>query len=118
MERHQENAFAIANYLETHSKVERIFYPGLESDPQYAMTKRQLRGTSGLMSFVLKDRSREAAMKTVDRLKYFGIGCSWGGFESRALAVTVPATVVEPGVSGNCWMIRLHAGLENSIELI
>ena len=117
MERHQENACAIANYLETHSKVERVFYPGLESDPQYAITKRQLRGTSGLMSFVLKDRSREAAMKTVDRLKNFGIGCSWGGFESLALAVTVPATVIEPGVSGNCWMIRLHIGLENSIEL-
>ena len=117
MERHQENAQMIAKRLSEHPKVENLFYPGHANDAQKELTRKQLRGTTGLLSFALKDGSREAAVRTVDGLRYFGIGCSWGGFESLALPCTVSASDIASDEPGIKWIIRMHIGLENKNEL-
>jgi cystathionine beta-lyase len=108
MERHQSSALAIARFLEAHPRVARVHHPGLPSHPQHDLARRQLRGTSGLFSFELSEPTREATARMIDRLHYFGIGVSWGGFESLALPFTV----------GERWHIRLSIGLETVEDLI
>ncbi|HXG23566.1 MAG TPA: aminotransferase class I/II-fold pyridoxal phosphate-dependent enzyme, partial [Chthonomonadales bacterium] len=114
MERHQTNALAIARYLEAHPKVARVYYPGLPSHPQYALGRRQMRGFSGLMSFVLKDGGKEAVFAMVNRLHYFHIACSWGGYESLVYPLTLPAE--ENGRQQ--WGARIHVGLETVDDLL
>jgi len=109
MERHQAGALAVARFLEEHVAVERVHYPGLPSHPQHALARRQLRGFSGLLSFALRDPSREAACGLVDRLRWFGIGVSWGGFESLAVPFTT---------APDRWAVRLHVGLETTDDLL
>jgi cystathionine beta-lyase len=72
-----------------------------------------MRGTSGLVSFELKDPGHEPACRVVDRLRYFGIGVSWGGFESLAIPVSLATAGGEPR-----WGIRLHTGLETVEDLL
>jgi len=110
LERHQTNALAVARFLEEHPKVARVYYPGLESHPQYDLGKRQMRGFSGLLSFALKDGGKPAAHAVVDKLRYFGIGVSWGGFES--LAIPVPLGPERK------WGARLHIGIETVDDLL
>jgi len=117
MERHAWSATALAARLAQHSAVERVFYPGQKSDPQADLTARQLRGTSGLLSIKLKDQSKEALYRFVDGLKYFGIGCSWGGFESLVVPIEVPASRIGDPGSGNVKIVRLHIGLETVEDL-
>ncbi len=117
MKQHQENAVHIANHLAAHPHVAAVYYPGLRSDPQPELTIRQLRGTSGLMSVELKDQSREATYRFVNALRYFGIGASWGGFESLAVPLTVPARVVGGSADETRRLIRLHIGLESADDL-
>jgi cystathionine beta-lyase/cystathionine gamma-synthase len=115
LDRHQETALEIARFLEGHPAVSRVHYPGLRSDPQYELSRRQLRGESGLLSFELKRGTKEAACAVVDGLHYFGIGVSWGGFESLAIPITLP----DDGRAGEpSWGIRLHAGLETADDLL
>lgn len=110
MERHQQSAKRIATALREHPNVARVFYPGLPDDPQAELTRQQLRGTSGLMSLMLKTPGKDAAYRVVNALRYFAIGCSWGGFESLALPALAPAAAI--GESEPHWLIRLHIGLE------
>lgn len=115
MERHQQSAKRVANALREHPAVARVFYPGLADDPQAELTRRQLRGTSGLMSIALKQGGKEAAYRMVNQLHYFAIACSWGGFESLALAsLAAGAAIGEPEPR---WLIRLHIGLETVDDL-
>jgi cystathionine beta-lyase len=111
MERHQSNALAMARHLAGHPKVARVHYPGLESYPQAALTAKQLRGTSGLLSFELKGGDRAAAHRFLDALKYHAIGVSWGGFESLALPLT-------PGRGAEFWGARISVGLETIEDLL
>ncbi|MDW8206301.1 MAG: PLP-dependent aspartate aminotransferase family protein, partial [Chloroherpetonaceae bacterium] len=84
MERHQRNALQVATFLNAHPAIARVFYPGLPDAPQAALSARQLRGFSSF-SVALRDPGQAAAYRFVNRLRYFGIGCSWGGFESLAM---------------------------------
>ena len=132
MERHQQSALKVASRLEHHSKVAVVHYPGLESHPQYELGKQYLRGFSGLLSFELKTGGQRAAYEVVDRLKYFRIGVSWGGFESLAIPIAFPPDgprassgepVYLPGIGaapsqGACWGVRLHIGLESVEDLL
>ena len=117
MERHQSNARRLANAMLEHPAVARVFYPGIATDPQATLTARQLRGTSGLLSIALKNDSKEAAYAFADALKYFGIGCSWGGFESLVLPMTVPKSAADESGEGRRWLVRLHIGLETCEDL-
>jgi cystathionine beta-lyase/cystathionine gamma-synthase len=117
MERHQQNAKQIACALREHPKVAQVFYPGLSDGPQADLTSRQLRGTSGLLSIELKASGRDAVYRFINGLRYFGIGCSWGGFESLAIPLTVPPHVIGESGSEPRWIARLHIGLEHADDL-
>jgi cystathionine beta-lyase len=114
MDRHEQSAVTVARYLEGHPAVACVHYPGLESDPQRGLGKRQLRGTSGLLSFELKNGTRETACAALDRLRYFGIGVSWGGFESLA----TPLSLADHRGGPERWGMRLHIGLETVEDLL
>jgi cystathionine gamma-lyase len=116
MERHQQTATLLTRRLLEHPSVAFVLYPGLPTDSQPELTRRQLRGTSGLFSFALKENTKAAAYHFVDRLRYFGIGCSWGGFESLALPMRISPHML-PGLTEPRWIVRAHLGLENAEDL-
>lgn len=113
LERHQKSATAIARLLQDDARVERVYYPGLDSHPQYALARRQMRGQSGLLSFTLRNATRERAFAFVNRLQYFCIAVSWGGYESLAIPIEVP----DPDSGGKKWLVRLSIGLESLEDL-
>lgn len=123
MARHQENALAVARFLEDHPAVRRVRYPGLESFPQYALARKQMRGASGLLSFELETRDADRVRAFVDRLRVFRIGVSWGGHESLVYAPAIsylkelpPDQFERLGISlGD---VRLSVGLENAGDLV
>ena len=113
MERHRRSGLEIARLLATDGRVRRVHYPGLDMHPQHALAKRQMRGQSGLLSFELRDNSREATFAVVNRLRLFGIAVSWGGYESLA----IPVEVSDAASGEATWMIRLSVGLESVEDL-
>jgi len=118
MDRHQANATRIAQFLEGHPKVARVYYPGLASHPQKELANKQMRGSSGLLSFELRQGGKEAAFAFVNRLKYFHIACSWGGYESLAIAIPFTDTTSSEKAGGCGWGARLHIGLETGEDLV
>ncbi len=121
VEKHQQTAFAVAEYLEKHPKVEKVYYSGLPTHPQAELIRSQQSGHTGLMSFTVHGGA-ETAIKLVNQLKVFEIGCSWGGFESLALCPLVNASQEELdflhlGEKGR-GLIRIHCGLEGSEVLL
>lgn len=121
VERHQKTAMEVAAFLENHPKVEKVYYTGLASHPQADLIKKQQTGHTGLMSFQLKAEP-EAAMRLVNELKVFEIGCSWGGFESLAITPLAGAgeeelKFLQLGEKGK-GLIRIHCGLEGAEVLL
>ena len=122
MRQHEENAAAVANYLEKHLAVKKVFYPGLESHPGYKIAKRQMSGFGGMVSFEVKG-GVEAATACLRRVKVFALAESLGGISSLA---EHPATMShasmprrfqeEVGITDE--LIRLSVGLENIDDLI
>lgn len=113
MERHQKNALEVATYLEKSGKVEEVIYPGLKSNPQYQLVKKQMHGTSGLMSFV---PACDAAglRRFMNALRHISITGSWGGYESVIYSVNPDAdaeTLYQGGLKPK--QVRLSVGLEN-----
>lgn len=118
--RHQQTAMEAARYLEGHKKVRKVYYTGLDSHPQAALVKRQMRLHAGLLSLVL-DCEPEKAVAFIDRLRLFGKGCSWGGFESLALCPLVrtsPEELQFLGMEEERGLVRLHCGLEGEENLL
>ncbi|MDQ4088177.1 MAG: cystathionine beta-lyase [Pseudomonadota bacterium] len=116
LERHQQSALAVATWLAEQPQVARVLHPALPSCPGHEHWVRDFRGSSGLFSFVLKGGAQTAQARLIDGLELFGIGYSWGGFESLA----VPADPVRTATR-NEWegpIVRLHVGLEDSADLI
>ena len=115
--RHRDSALAIAHWLCEQPQVARVLHPGLPTATDHALFARDFRGSSGLFGFILADSSWEAAARVVDALKHFGIGYSWGGYESLALP-TDPARCRSdrPWTAGT--VIRLSIGLEDVGDLI
>jgi cystathionine beta-lyase len=114
MEQHQKSGLAAARFLESHPRVARVMHPGLESHPQHAIAARQMRGYAGLFSFALKEQTKEATHRFLDRLRLFGQGVSWGGHESLAIGGTFFGT--DP--TRPEWIVRLHVGLETTANLV
>ena len=116
---HQETALWVASWLEAHPRVDRVLYTGLESHPQRELIRRQMRGHTGLMGLTL-NRPAEDAVRFINKLRLFGKGCSWGGFESLALCPLYEASEDEMEFLGNPGrgLIRLHCGLEGADNLI
>ncbi|MFO1260608.1 MAG: cystathionine beta-lyase [Sphingomonadaceae bacterium] len=118
LKQHQETALAIARWLSEHSEVGTVLHPALPSCPGHEAWARDFKGSSGLFSFTLKNADDAARVKFIDALRLFGIGYSWGGYESLALPVD-PQTCR----SATKWgtqdpLIRLHIGLEGTEDLI
>jgi cysteine-S-conjugate beta-lyase len=118
LERHQKNALEVARWLQTRPEVSRVLYPALPEDPGHALWKRDFLGASGLFGVVLRPSSKEAVYALIDALDLFGIGASWGGFESL-IQPTTPSRIR----SATPWeaegpSLRLHIGLEDPQDLI
>ncbi|WP_267555244.1 cystathionine beta-lyase [Rhizobium rhizogenes] len=121
LERHQANALAVAKWLEARDEIARVLHPALTSFPGHDIWKRDFKGAGGVFSFVLAtDRKQDFAPRAerfLDALSLFGLGYSWGGFQSLALVVDLSdRRVVQPPEEGP--LIRLQIGLEDVSDLI
>jgi cystathionine beta-lyase len=116
LKRHQETAFKLTGWLAKRPEVARVIYPALPSDPGYALWKRDFKGASGLFAFELKPVSDSGVAALVEGLHHFGIGYSWGGFESLILPSHIQRTAEAFDAKGP--VIRIHAGLEDPDDLI
>ena len=114
LKRHQESATEIAAWLKTRPEVARVIYPVMHDDPGHALWRRDFTGASGLFSIILRPCPDTAIAAMVDGLKHFGLGYSWGGFESLVVAGQIHRTF-PPTLEGA--MLRLHIGLENVEDL-
>lgn len=116
LERHQENALDIARWLEGQPGVARVLHPGLESFPGHAIWKRDFSGASGIFSIALAGGGEREAHAFLDALEIFGLGYSWGGYESLAVHVWLgDRTVARGDYDGP--VIRLQIGLENPEDI-
>ena len=116
LERHQASALRIAAWLKAQPQVARVLHPALPDCPGHAHWQRDFRGATGLFSIVMKGGDTGERARLIDGLEHFGIGYSWGGFESLA----VPADPVRTATR-NDWegpLVRLHIGLEDPDDLI
>ena len=116
---HQEEAgLTVARWLQTRPEVHSVLHPALPEDPGHAIWKRDFTGACSLFGVVFQPRYTEAEVfRFVDGLKLFGIGASWGGYESLALPTNVAVTrSVMPPLPGQT--VRLHIGLEEVADLI
>ena len=118
LQRHQANARRIAQWLELRPEVERVFYPALPSHPQHALWQRDFSGASGLLTFVPKTSHKHQVDAFADALKLFGIGASWGGFESLVLTALPQRKVSALPWAYGQYALRLHIGLEHVDDLI
>lgn len=116
LKRHQETALTLTQWLGARPEVARIFYPALPGDPGHALWKRDFKGACGLFGFELQPVSEAAVAAFVDGLQHFGIGYSWGGFESLILPSHIHRTASSFAAEGP--VIRIHAGLEDAGDLI
>lgn len=117
LERHQASALEIARWLEARPEVARVLHPALESHPDHALWRRDFRGASGVFSFVLKGAGVEAARAFLDGLRIFGLGYSWGGFESLAVLVDLSDRTVSRVDYGGA-VVRLQIGIEEPADLL
>lgn len=123
MEKHQSNALKVANFLENHPKIKSVNYPGLKSHSQFELGKEQMRGYSGLMSFVIDSDELSDIKNFVNALEHFSIGVSWGGHESLIHAPAIsylkemtPEQFKSTGLS--LGVMRVSIGLEHVDDLI
>ncbi len=123
MQRHCENGAAVAHYLRSHPKVEKVYWPGFEDNIGYPIAKKQMRDFGGMISFTLKDESIEAANKVLSSTKLFSLAESLGGVESL---INHPASMthasipreerIKNGLADG--LIRLSVGIEDAEDLM
>ena len=113
---HQENGLKLARWLAKHPAVARVLHPALETDPGHPIWKRDFKGATGLFGVVLKDASHSRFAAFMDSLKLFGMGYSWGGYESLIVPAKIHRTTAPFDAKGR--VIRIHAGLEDAGDLI
>lgn len=116
LERHQASALKVAEWLQGQPQVARVLHPALPDCPGHESWRRDFKGATGLFSFALAGGDSAARARLIDGLELFGIGYSWGGFESLA----VPADPVRTATRAE-WpgpLVRLHIGLEDADDLI
>ena len=118
LRQHGDSALAIARWLQTRPEVADVLHPALPSCPGHELWERDFTGASGLFSFVLAGGDDPARAALIDALQLFGIGYSWGGFESLALPIDPDRhrALAQPPRAGP--MVRLQIGLEDASDLI
>jgi cystathionine beta-lyase len=117
LDRHQASALDVARWLKARPEVQQVLHPALPDDPGHALWKRDFTGSTGLFGVVLQPASRRSVHAFLDALKLFGLGFSWGGFESLAIHADpdVRRAVRKPAFAGP--LIRLSIGLEDVADL-
>lgn len=118
LRQHQATATRLANWLKTRPEVERVLYPALPEDPGHGLWKRDMTGASGLFGVVLKPCSRKALAAMLDGLELYGMGASWGGFESLILPAHLEGVRTATRFQASGPVVRIHAGLEDPDDLI
>jgi cysteine-S-conjugate beta-lyase len=118
LRQHGEAALRIAKWLESRPEVARVLHPALPSFPHHALFTRDFRGASGLFSFVLNGGDEAARAALIDGLEHFGIGYSWGGYESLALPVDPQRHRSATNWQAEGPVVRLQIGLEDPDNLI
>ena len=116
--RHGENAMAVARWLEGRPEVARVLHPALSSSPDHALFSRDYTAGAGLLGLVLRPASTRAVHALLDRLELFGLGFSWGGFESLAIVCDPQLKRTAQAWRGEGPLLRLHVGLEDPADLI
>ncbi len=115
---HERGAVSVARWLEKQARVTRLLHPAWASCPGHEVFRRDFKGASGLFGFVLEVGDEAGLASFVDALTLFGLGFSWGGFESLCLPMDrerdTPSIPLKPGEA----LIRLHVGLEDPQDLI
>ena len=120
LEKHQENTIKVIKWMTQQKKISKILYPYKPSSTSYKLWKKYYSGSSGLLSIVINSKSKSSVYKFINSLELFGIGYSWGGFESLA----VYNDPVEMGnrqffkLEKNQHLVRIHIGLEDPKDLI
>lgn len=119
MKRQEESALIVARWLEGRPEVLRVLHPALPSHPQYHLWKRDFSGACSLFGVVFQPRYQMTQVHTlIDNLALFGIGASWGGYESLALPTTGNLTRTATSADLGGPTMRLHIGLEDPADLI
>jgi cysteine-S-conjugate beta-lyase len=118
LQRHQETGLTLARWLKQRPEVARVLHPALPEDPGHALWKRDYTGASGLFAIELKPVSEAAVAAMLDGLELYGMGYSWGGFESLALPSDPGAIRTATAWKDRGPLIRIHAGLEDPADLI
>lgn len=123
MQRHSENGKAIADYLTGHEKVAEVFYPGLTTDPNHEIAKKQMKDFGGMVSFKLKDNNEQEVFRVLENFKVFTLAESLGGVESL---VNHPETMTHASIPAeerkkigiSTSLIRLSVGIEDIDDLL
>ena len=117
LRQHQASALAITQWLAARPEVQRVLYPALPGDPGYTLWQRDFSGASGLFSVELKPCAKPQLAAMLDHYAHFGLGYSWGGFESLVAPANIDnARSVNPWRGGP--LVRYHVGLEDTDDLI
>ena len=123
MKRHCENAEQIAEYLQKHPKIEKVYWPGLEEHPNHEVAKSQMKDFGGMLSFVTKGANYNIAIEIIEKLKLFTLAESLGGVESLAghpasmTHASIPKEIREKSGVVDA-LIRLSVGIEDVRDLI
>ena len=120
LDRHYQTGLRLAEHLRGRPGVRRVIHPALPDDAGHALWRRDFSGAPGLFTILLEARSRQALGAMVDGLRYFGLGASWGGFESLVMPANPRSTSIRTATAwdeeGN--LLRIHAGLEEPQDLM
>ncbi|WP_425265963.1 PLP-dependent transferase [Azotobacter beijerinckii] len=116
LEVHERQALEIARWLQARPDVGRVYHPALPEHPGHALWRRDFTGSNGLLSFEFARDDPALAARFVDALRLFGIGASWGGYESLAVLAELSGRGALPTASRS--VVRLHVGLDDSASLI
>jgi cystathionine beta-lyase len=116
---HESHALQVARHLQSIPEIQTVFCPALEQHPGHEIWKRDCEGTNGLISFELKaGHDQAAADRFIDGLALFGLGASWGGYESLVTPTDMRNARSVADWSGRGIVVRLHIGLEDPRDLI
>ena len=126
LNQHYENTKQVINFLKRHKKIKEILYPYKNSTKNYKLWKKYYSGATGLLSIVIKSKKKSSVIKFVNSLELFGIGYSWGGFESLAILQELKSSKKNEYIQGRKYyrfdndehIVRLHIGLEDPKDLI
>ncbi len=117
LERHWRSGLDVARWLEARPEVSRVLHPALESHPGHALWKRDFLGASGLFGVILKPASNSAVAAMLDGLKLFGMGYSWGGYESLIIPFDASSYRTATRWQPEGPALRIHIGLEDTGDL-